>query len=239
MFPRPYRSLITGAAFVFGLAFARADALALSGWSQYPYPPPPPYRAYYDHEVSARIDVTPRDAEVFVDGYFVGTVDDFDGAFQRLHLSAGEHTLEFYKEGYRTIRERGDWQPGDTYRVKFAMEPLRAGEPQPARPKPDPATQKAQEAQDRGRPGAPMPQRPPVRGEGGALALRVQPEGAAVLVDGERWMPPEGPEPLVIHLEEGTHRIEVQKEGYRTYSAEIRVRRGETVPLNISLRVER
>lgn len=220
------------------------------GW----YPPyywypqyPAPYWRHENREVAARIEVTPRDAEVFIDGYLVGVVDNFDGTFQRLHLRAGEHTLEIFKEGYRTIRERVDFKPGDTYRVKFTMEPLGSGEPQPARPKPDPSAPRSHDPDAR-RPDAPEPPRPPmspeparapVRGEGGALALRVQPEGAVVLVNGERWVPPAGPEPLVIHLEEGTHRIEVQKEGYRAYSAEIRVRRGETVPLNISLRVER
>jgi hypothetical protein len=32
---------------------------------------------------------TPRDAEVYVDGYYAGTVDDFDGTFQRLHIDTG------------------------------------------------------------------------------------------------------------------------------------------------------
>ena len=73
-------------------------------------------------------------------------------------------------------------------------------------------------------------------GESGAVAVRVQPAGAVVLIDGEKWEGPDGPDRLVIHLSEGPHRIEVQKEGYRTFTTEIRIRRGETVPLNISLR---
>jgi hypothetical protein len=86
---------------------------------------------------------------------------------------------------------------------------------------------------------APVPPRGSVRGDGGALAIRVQPDGATVLVDGERWEVHDAQEPLVIHLAEGTYLIEVQKEGYRPYTAEIRVGRGETVPLNISLRPDR
>jgi hypothetical protein len=215
-------------------------------WSQrYPYPPPA-YRSYDHDEASARIEVTPRDAQVFVDGYYVGSVDDFDGIFQRLHVRAGEHTLEIFKEGYRTIRERVDFRRGETYRVKFEMEPLAAGEAQPARPAPDPNAaardERPEQARDErpDRMGAgPVPPRGSVRGEGGALAIRVQPDGATVFVNGERWDTLDGREPLIIHLAEGTHRIEVQKEGYRAYAAEIRVRRGETVPLNISLRSDR
>ncbi len=31
---------------------------------------------------------------MYVDGYYVGRVDDFDGLFQRLHLASGPHRLE-------------------------------------------------------------------------------------------------------------------------------------------------
>lgn len=210
-------------------------------YQRYPYPPPR-YRGYDYDEASARIEVTPKDAQVFVDGYYVGSVDDFDGVLQRLHVRAGEHTLEIFKEGYRTIRERVDFRRGETYRVRFTMEPLDAGEAQPPRPAPDPTAPARDERPDRMR-AAPVPPRgaprDSIRGDGGALAIRVQPDGAAVLVNGERWDARDGQEPLVIHLAEGTHRIEVQKEGYRPYTAEIRVRRGETVPLNISLRADR
>ncbi|MBI3403060.1 MAG: PEGA domain-containing protein [Acidobacteria bacterium] len=35
-----------------------------------------------------------------------------------------------------------------------------------------------------------------------------------------------------------THRVEIQKPGYRRFSTEIQVRRGETTPLNVSLSPE-
>jgi hypothetical protein len=45
------------------------------------------YRGGYVQAAGAlRLRVTPKQAEVFVDGYYVGIVDDFDGIFQRLHL---------------------------------------------------------------------------------------------------------------------------------------------------------
>ena len=34
------------------------------------------------------------EASVYVDGYYVGVVDDFDGVFQRLRLEPGPHHLE-------------------------------------------------------------------------------------------------------------------------------------------------
>ena len=39
-----------------------------------------------------RLKVKPREAQVYVDGYYAGNVDDFDGVFQRLHLGTGRTT---------------------------------------------------------------------------------------------------------------------------------------------------
>ena len=47
-----------------------------------------------DESGAIRLKVKPSDASVYVDGYFAGVVDDFDGVFQRLHLSPGPHRLE-------------------------------------------------------------------------------------------------------------------------------------------------
>ena len=41
-----------------------------------------------------RIQGAPREGQVFVDGYYVGIVDDFDGAFQHVNLEAGRHQIE-------------------------------------------------------------------------------------------------------------------------------------------------
>ena len=50
-----------------------------------------------------RLKIKPRDAQVFVDGYYVGIVDDFDGVFQRLHLPSGPHRIEVRAPGYETL----------------------------------------------------------------------------------------------------------------------------------------
>ncbi|MBX7186064.1 MAG: hypothetical protein K1Y01_13050 [Vicinamibacteria bacterium] len=42
----------------------------------------------------------PRDAEVYVDGYYAGVVDDFDGFFQRLTLEVGPHEIEVADRRY-------------------------------------------------------------------------------------------------------------------------------------------
>ena len=45
------------------------------------------YPDYY--QGSLRLKIKPRDAEVYVDDYYVGVVDSFDGVFQRLRLEGG------------------------------------------------------------------------------------------------------------------------------------------------------
>lgn len=76
-------------------------------YSAYGYPP---YGYGYPSSVYAypadgelRLKIKPRDAQVFVDGYFVGIVDDFDGAFQRLHLPSGPHRIEVRAPGYEAL----------------------------------------------------------------------------------------------------------------------------------------
>ena len=54
-------------------------------------------------EGSLRLKIKPREAEVYVDGYYTGVVDDFDGIFQRLHLDSGPHRIEVRAPGYETL----------------------------------------------------------------------------------------------------------------------------------------
>jgi len=49
-----------------------------------------------------RLKVKPRNAKVYVDGYFVGDVDQFDGMFQKLSLNGGRHHVEIKADGYET-----------------------------------------------------------------------------------------------------------------------------------------
>jgi len=183
--------------------------------------------AFFDDESSLQLQVTPRETEIFVDGYLAGRVDDFDGRFQRLHVQAGEHELTLYLDGHRKVTQTIQVRPRASFRIRYAMTPLAAGETPEARPS-TPARPPAP-------PDAPAGNAEAARVEGyGSVAIRVQPADAEVLIDGERW---EGAieRALVVQLSTGSHRIEVQKDGYRSYATQIDVRRGETSPINVSL----
>src|SRR5687768_12276751 len=49
-----------------------------------------------------RLRVSPRDAQVFVDGDYAGTVDDYDGTFQSLKLESGSYSIRLEAPGYET-----------------------------------------------------------------------------------------------------------------------------------------
>lgn len=115
------------------------------GWSPYafgyaPYGFAPygyaPFGWVYDDSASARVQVTPKQAEVYVDGYLAGVADDFDGTFQRLHLRPGGHEITLYLDGHRSVTERIYFSPGRTQKIKMAMVPLAAGDPPQPRPEP-------------------------------------------------------------------------------------------------------
>ncbi len=209
-------------------------------WQRYPYPYPYPYPYAYrwDDRSDLRIQATPREAQVYVDGYFVGIVDQFDGFAQRLRVEPGEHDIELYLDGYRTRRDRMLLRPGESYQLRHAMEPLPPGAPPEPRPTPAasaPASARPSNpaAERRRRPNDPRGTQD--EASLGAVSIRVQPAGATVWIDGERWEWPEGEDRLVVDIPEGSHRVEIQREGHRPYSTIVVVRRGETSSLNVSL----
>jgi hypothetical protein len=220
------------------------------GYFGAPYYQWPPYYGggFYDLSGAARLQVTPRETEVFIDGYYAGTVDDFDGFLQRLRLEPGEHEIELYLAGHRSFTQRIYLQPGRTFSIKHVMEPLGPGESPAVRPAgaplppavtrgPGPRTQGpgpgsrdpgAGRADDRRAPN-------PAARDFGQLSLRVQPGDADILIDGERWEGGTTDERLVVQLGAGAHRIEIRKDGYRSYFTDITVRGNETTTLNVAM----
>ncbi len=184
----------------------------------------------FDDDSGIRFQVTPENAEVFLDGYYVGTVDDFDGMFQRLNLRPGEHDIELYLDGYRSVRQKILVQPRATFRVRYSMEALQPGDtpdPRPVAPPPPPPPAAGERRQGR----------PPLNGrsEFGAIAIRVQPRDAVVMIDGERWDTPPENDRLVVQLPAGEHRVEIRKDGFGSYVSTVDVRRGDETALNVSL----
>lgn len=231
------------------------------GWGG-PYGWGYPYGGFrFTNEVSLRVDVRPRDAQVYVDGYFAGDVDQFDGRFQRLRVTPGQHEITIYKAGYKTVRERLYLSPNSSRKLTHDLDRLAAGEADEAPPVPvepvepaepvDPSVQSGS-APSGPPPGVrvppPLPRRSPgaqpapggarrsaPSGRNGSVSIRVQPGGSDIYVDGERWAGGDADDRLIVQLPEGPHHIEVQKDGYRGVTVDVEVRRGETAPVNVVL----
>ncbi len=80
---------------------------------------------YSDQTGSLKLKVKPRTAQVYLDGYLVGLVDDFDGIFQHLKAPAGGHRLEIRQDGYKPLVENVMVQPDATTTVRGTLEPLK------------------------------------------------------------------------------------------------------------------
>jgi hypothetical protein len=227
----------------------------------YPYP----YR-YAARDASMRFDVKPEQTAVYLDGFYAGVVDDFDGAFQRLRTAPGGHEVTLYLNGYRTYTERVYLSPDNTFKLRHRMEKLLAGEvserPAPPPPPPPPPQVEGQPAPapgqgappprgPYGRRGGPPPNYPPApqgapsppapagldENARGTLSLRVQPGDADVLVDGAPWRV-QSPDRQLIDLPEGRHNIQVRKSGFVGYLTDVQIRRGETTTLDVQLKTQ-
>jgi len=222
------------------------------------YPPfgYPPYYPRYRYPVSeatadVRLQVEPDTAEVYVDGYLAGNVNQFNGYFHKLSLKPGPHELVVYKDGFHSLTRRMYFAPYSSQNIKENLQHLAQGEPPDPRPIP---AQEPQQEQPRGQYGRPpegreqvpppgrrpAPEPPPagtpvIDAQLGRLTVRVQPQDADVVIDGELWQRPQGADRLVIILQAGPHRIDVRRAGFVPFGAEVVVKPGETVPLNVSL----
>jgi PEGA domain len=97
----------------------------------YGYPYGYPYWSYDSSLTpmgSVKTEITPKQTEVYVDGYYAGVADDFDGAFQRLHTSPGGHAVTLRLEGYRTVTQSIYVRRDSTYKLRETMEKLAPGE---------------------------------------------------------------------------------------------------------------
>ena len=90
----------------FGLGYFYYDPYTwYPGYSYYPsYPHSGFSHNPYAFDIGeVRLQVSPRYAQVYVDGYYAGTVDDFDGVLQSLKMESGPYHIEIVAPGYETL----------------------------------------------------------------------------------------------------------------------------------------
>lgn len=101
----PYRPYYPNGYGAFGMGFLYYDPYRWhpGAHSAYSYGARP-LGAYSVFDIGElRLDVSPRHGQVFVDGYYAGIVDDFDGAFQAITLAPGAYRIEIVAPGYETL----------------------------------------------------------------------------------------------------------------------------------------
>jgi hypothetical protein len=185
------------------------------------------YHYVYDGNYgSLRLMVQPDDAEVYVDGYYAGDVDAFDGIFQRLNVRPGRHEIALKRAGYRTHRIRVYVPVGSSLRIRYEMERGTGLEPSESvvgTPETDEPAEEASTAVAA----------PPAPARAGELKLMVKPADAAVYIDGVFRGNADDVEE--VDLAPGKHRVEVARPGYVTDQRELTLSSGQSVEQRIEL----
>ena len=79
-----------------------------------------PGSSYYG---GVALEITPYDADVFVDGEYAGRVEDFDGTTRPLTLTAGTHRIEVQAQGYEPMVVDVGVQPGQVIPYRGDLRP--------------------------------------------------------------------------------------------------------------------
>jgi hypothetical protein len=190
-----------------------------------------PYKVDPNAPGAIETDVSPKKAVIQVDGEYVGQARDYNGRWNLLWLDAGEHVLEFRKNGYMTLRRYIDVQAGRHARIAERMEKGEGLDPRSTEP-PEIAA-------------APPPQslspRDPPQGSlrRGSLRLEIGPSDAAVYLDGDFLARASELSRLhgAIPVARGQHTIEVVRPGFTSRTVDVDVE-GE-MPIRVEIDLQR
>lgn len=80
---------------------------------------------------SLQLNTAPGTAQVYVDGFYVGIVDDFGVSGRRLNLEPGSHRILLRASGYYDLAFDVYIEPGRTIVYRGDLEPLRVEPPPP------------------------------------------------------------------------------------------------------------
>ncbi len=207
------------------------------------------YHYGYSDRGDLRLLVDPAETRVYVDGYYAGIVDDFDGLFQRLHVSPGRHEIALKLEGYQTHRIKVYVGSGSTLKIHYDMqkgtgetaEDLagdvddRYARRNDRSRRDDDAADRDRDAQDErydaDRPSARDDRAP--ASDPGRMRLTVRPEDASVYVDGQ--FKGSGRQAAALELSPGRHRLEVVRPGFRTEERDVEIQAGKTRDVEVEL----
>jgi hypothetical protein len=86
-----------------------------------------PAYGYYNNTGGIRLEIkgpNPNKADVYVNGGYVGVVNDFNGWTQSLNLNPGTYHLSVDAKGYQPLNFKVTIQPGQTIDYKAVLQPI-------------------------------------------------------------------------------------------------------------------
>jgi hypothetical protein len=194
----------------------------------YPYPYPDPAAAYPEEPLNyglLSLEILPPEAELFVDGQYVGVAGDLTG--KPVPAPVGDHVLEVRIGSYSSFHTLYVGPGSTTYFSKDAA----TGE----RSAPSP-----------GQSSAPYPIEPSVASseasaacpsdlQGGVLTMAVEPQDAQVFLDGKPVGSAQGLARAGIVLPEGEHELKVEAPGYEPHSQAVQVGCNDLVRVDVEM----
>jgi hypothetical protein len=90
-----------------------------------PLPPSAPPSLQAASRGGLRVELEPQNAQVYVDGFYVGTAEDSNRSAQGVPLAAGWHRVEFRAPGYETPAVNVTIEANRTTSYRGALRPTR------------------------------------------------------------------------------------------------------------------
>lgn len=233
-------------------------------WYPHGYPPGPYGVSVYPSRVRASMgaldtDLWPGKTQIWINGQYVGYADQFDGFPRYLWLEKGTYDVAFYLEGFQTLARQYTVYPGLVIDVEDRLQEGEAIHPTDLAPETTPRRDERLRSErerrratsepewrrrvrsDRAaaRPSAPADADGPVdaRGEPARVLLDIEPDDAAVYLDG-RFVGTaaeleDGDAGLLVDT--GPHELEVVRPGMASRTVEFEVEAGEEIDLDVAL----
>jgi hypothetical protein len=196
-----------------------------------------PWEVLDDYDgVRVIMRITPDDADVLLNGRFIGAAYEYAAAGIALRLASRENELVFRKKGYREKVVDLRAYPTTRITLRYELAPLAASAPEePAVP----AVGEEPADEARSEPVKPLPAEqpePPAERFQTQVSLTVTPEEAAIYIDNRFWgLAPAAGKAVFLRLPPGKYAIVAFKPGFRPFSQEVIVPRQETFSLIIAL----
>jgi hypothetical protein len=201
-----------------------------------------PFDMLDDYEgVSVVMKIVPDDADVLLNGRFIGAAYEFSTPGSALRLASRQNELVFKKEGYgeESVDLRTYSSRNITLRLNLESRALKAAVEAPQKNLPPDKNDEAYQAKSETPP--PLPANEKAATEKNrflaAIILTITPAETALYIDGKFWgVAPEGGKIENLRLEPGKYVFEAFKPGYQSYKKEISVPKQEKFSLDIALR---